>query len=117
VELAVTAVPVPYHNALEAHSNPEIETAQCALDLQNLMNEEDVFKLSIRGQAAIDELLSHGIAEAFGGRFHQNSGECHSQRGSHLQSRLGSDLNTYERTAGQRLLFHYTGLVFQYRDA
>jgi hypothetical protein len=69
VELAVTAVPVPYHNALEAHSNPEIETAQCALDLQNLMNEEDVFKLSIRGQAAIDELLSHGIAEAFGGRF------------------------------------------------
>jgi len=52
---------------LEAHSNPEIETPQWALDLQNLMNEEDVFKLSIRGQAAIDELLSHGIAEAFGG--------------------------------------------------
>jgi hypothetical protein len=35
--------------------------------LQDLLNEQDTFKLSIRGHSAIEDLLDSGIAEAFGG--------------------------------------------------
>jgi hypothetical protein len=51
---------------LPAESNEDARETPGARDLQEILGEPDVFRISIRGHAAIEELLSAGISEAFG---------------------------------------------------